>query len=96
VSGVFATNPREAPGAVTFRESIYMGETDLTPAQVQSLVQQMGQQYKGNSYHLLQTNCERAPWLRGGGGRQGSPGELRDPGLSASARILRAAAGDAG
>ncbi|KIZ02393.1 hypothetical protein MNEG_5568 [Monoraphidium neglectum] len=107
VSGVFATNPREAPGAVLFRESIYMGDTDLTPGQVQALVQQrlshrvrglgrsaspraliagasslrlwfqapgaassrrrrlarplsppqMGQQYKGNAYHLLQSNC---------------------------------------
>jgi hypothetical protein len=57
VSGVFATNPREAPGAVTFREGIYMGDTDLTPGQVQALVQSMGQQYKGNAYHLLQTNC---------------------------------------
>jgi len=58
VSGVFATQPREAPGAVLFRESIEMGETDLTPAQVQALVQQMGQQYKGCQYHLLQSNCE--------------------------------------
>jgi len=57
VSGVFATNPREAPGAVYFRESVHMGETDLTPAQVQQLVQQMGSHYKGNAYHLLQKNC---------------------------------------
>lgn len=56
VSGVFATRPREAPGAV-FRESILMGETSLTPQQVQHLVQQMGQHYKGNKYHLLQLNC---------------------------------------
>ncbi|KAI8469547.1 MAG: PPPDE putative peptidase domain-containing protein [Monoraphidium minutum] len=57
VSGVFCTAPLEAPGAVLYRESVYMGETDLTPAQVQALVQQMGQQYRGNAYHLLQSNC---------------------------------------
>jgi hypothetical protein len=34
-----------------------MGETDLTAAQVQHLVQQMGHHYKGNKYHLLQLNC---------------------------------------
>lgn len=57
VSGVFATNPREAPGAVLFREAVPMGETDLTPQQVQALVQRMGEAYKGNRYHLLQSNC---------------------------------------
>lgn len=57
VSGIFATKPREAPGAVTFREAICVGETDRSPQQVQQLVQQMGQQYLGNGYHLLQTNC---------------------------------------
>jgi hypothetical protein len=34
-----------------------MGETDKTPAQVQQLIAQMGYQYRGNSYHLLQKNC---------------------------------------
>lgn len=34
-----------------------MGDTSLTPQQVQHLVQQMGQHYKGNKYHLLQLNC---------------------------------------
>lgn len=85
VSGIFATKPREAPGAVTYRESICVGETDLTPQQVQQLVQQMGQQYKGNSYHLLQTNCNHfasdfcmqlvgkplPPWVRRSGMRAG-------------------------
>lgn len=88
VSGVFATNPREAPGAggctlcshafrpgsqthlpdqqpcmpaVHFRESIPMGDTDKTPAQVQQLIAQMGYQYRGNSYHLLQVG-----WKEGG------------------------------
>ena len=61
-----------------------MGETDLSPAEVYEVVQQLGQQYRGNKYHLLQMNCnnfssdlcyrltgERAPaWVReqGAGG----------------------------
>lgn len=57
MSGIFATNPREAPGAVIFRESITMGETTLSQAEVQQVVMKMGQQYKGNKYHLLQKNC---------------------------------------
>jgi hypothetical protein len=56
-SGVFATNPRDAPGQVVFREAISMGHTNLSAQEVQQLVQKMGQQYKGNKYHLLQKNC---------------------------------------
>eukprot|EP00878_Enallax_costatus_P003997 GHUV01004220.1.p1 GENE.GHUV01004220.1~~GHUV01004220.1.p1 ORF type:complete len:194 (+),score=26.97 GHUV01004220.1:525-1106(+) len=56
VSGIFATRPREAPGAA-YRECIHMGETTLSASQVQHLVQQMGHHYKGNKYHLLQLNC---------------------------------------
>lgn len=56
-SGVFATNPRDAPGPVTFRESIEIGETTLSPQEVQQVVHEMGMTYKGNRYHLLQRNC---------------------------------------
>lgn len=55
--GVFATNPREAPGTVTWREAIEVGTTDLTPAEVHEVVLQMGATYRGNRYHLLQMNC---------------------------------------
>ena len=34
-----------------------MGETDLTQQEVQQLVSRMGNEYKGNRYHLLQRNC---------------------------------------
>ena len=43
--------------AVLYREGIKIGETDLTPQQVQQVVQELGQQYKGNTYHLLERNC---------------------------------------
>ncbi|KAG2494192.1 hypothetical protein HYH03_007550 [Edaphochlamys debaryana] len=56
-SGVFATNPRDAPGQVIFRESVPMGETNLSQQEIHHLVQRMGNEYKGNNYHLLQRNC---------------------------------------
>ncbi|EFN55274.1 hypothetical protein CHLNCDRAFT_13602, partial [Chlorella variabilis] len=55
--GVFATNPRHAPGTVAWREAIPVGHCDLSPAEVHAVVQQMGAQYRGNRYHLLQMNC---------------------------------------
>jgi len=39
---------------VTFRERIDIGPTNLTPQEVQDVVQEMGDTYKGNAYHLLQ------------------------------------------
>lgn len=55
--GVFATNPREAPGTVAWREAVPVGFTDMSQEEVHTLVQRMGQEYKGNRYHLLQMNC---------------------------------------
>ncbi|KAK2080308.1 hypothetical protein QBZ16_000161 [Prototheca wickerhamii] len=55
--GVFATNPRQAPGTVTFREAILLGETSLSARQVYAVVQELGQEFRGNAYHLLQQNC---------------------------------------
>jgi len=55
--GVFATHPRLAPGTVALREALSVGNTTLTPTEVYELVQNMGQEYKGNKYHLLQMNC---------------------------------------
>ena len=40
--------------AVTFRERIKIGETSLSPQEVQVTVQEMGESFKGNAYHLLQ------------------------------------------
>lgn len=56
-SGVFATSPKDAPGPVTFRESIVVGETALSSDEVQALMHTLGQTYKGSRYHLLQRNC---------------------------------------
>ncbi len=56
-SGIFATAPRDPPGTVVFRETVYMGDTDLTQNEVLQLVQRLGNEFKGNRYHLLQRNC---------------------------------------
>lgn len=56
-SGIFATHPREAPGEVEWRTGIAVGETDLSPQEVQQLVRHLGHHYLGTSYHLLQMNC---------------------------------------
>eukprot|EP00873_Tetraselmis_striata_P001339 jgi/Tetstr1/421603/TSEL_012544.t1 len=56
-SGIFATNPRDAPGPVQFRESIVIGETTLSQQEVQLLVHRLGETFKGNRYHLLERNC---------------------------------------
>ncbi|KAK9842103.1 hypothetical protein WJX81_008544 [Elliptochloris bilobata] len=57
MSGVFATAPRDAPGPVTWRESVVIGYTSLEPHEVQDVVQHLGYEFRGNSYHLLERNC---------------------------------------
>ena len=61
-SGVFATKPRDPPlmpngKPLQFRESIYIGESDLTEDEVSALIQRMGAEYRGRAYHLLEKNC---------------------------------------
>lgn len=57
ISGIFHTEPKKPPGPVEFRVSIPMGVCRLSKTEVERLVDQMGQGYKGNTYHLLQKNC---------------------------------------
>jgi len=55
-SGVFTHTPREAPGA-QHRESISMGLTNLSASQVRAVIDEMRDEYRGSSYHLLLRNC---------------------------------------
>lgn len=57
LSGIFHTEPKKPPGPVEFRVSIPMGECRLTKVEVEQLVDRMSDKYKGNTYHLLQKNC---------------------------------------
>ena len=36
-----------------------IGYTSLEPHEVQDVVQQLGYEFRGNSYHLLERNCAR-------------------------------------
>lgn len=36
-----------------------IGYTGLEPHEVQDVVQQLGYEFRGNSYHLLERNCAR-------------------------------------
>lgn len=56
-SGIFETAPRKTPGTVGFRQSIKVGRTFLTRQEVDELCDRLGEEYRGNQYHLLARNC---------------------------------------
>eukprot|EP00003_Mantamonas_plastica_P026125 TRINITY_DN5252_c0_g1_i1.p1 TRINITY_DN5252_c0_g1~~TRINITY_DN5252_c0_g1_i1.p1 ORF type:complete len:247 (+),score=66.63 TRINITY_DN5252_c0_g1_i1:213-953(+) len=58
-TGVFNMPPREIPDTpgVTFRESLVMGEIDMTVQDVDRIVNAMKPDWPGNEYNILQRNC---------------------------------------
>jgi hypothetical protein len=54
--GSFSHEPRGANGAV-FRESIVLGETELTSSQVKSLAATVSDEFDKQKYHLTDRNC---------------------------------------
>uniref|UniRef100_A0A915D6G8 PPPDE domain-containing protein n=1 Tax=Ditylenchus dipsaci TaxID=166011 RepID=A0A915D6G8_9BILA len=59
-SGVFENSPcdaNELGEQFTFRESISLGETDFSGSEVRRMVQLLGQEYRGDRYHLISKNC---------------------------------------
>jgi hypothetical protein len=56
-SGIFATQPREAPPPAKFRRTEIVGYTDMTEAEVENVVAELDRSYHGNTYHLLERNC---------------------------------------
>jgi len=55
-SGVFEVEPRQCPG-FTFRKSIYIGTTSLSPSQLREFLEQVAGNYNGDTYHLIAKNC---------------------------------------
>ena len=45
------------PGGARFRESLAVGETSLTSAEVEELLKRLSREYLGDRYHLLYRNC---------------------------------------
>jgi len=39
------------------RESIVIGTTDFLEEDVRNIIEQLGREYKGDQYHLLNKNC---------------------------------------
>ncbi|KAL0230079.1 hypothetical protein PCE1_003641 [Barthelona sp. PCE] len=57
ITGIFSTKPKCPPGLVTFNRSIYLGRTELSKLNVLEMVSALGKSWLGNSYHLLDRNC---------------------------------------
>lgn len=60
MSGVFEILPRDAEDLgeqFKFKESVVLGWTDFTMDEVSKIVEELGKQFKGDQYHLLNKNC---------------------------------------
>lgn len=55
-TGIFESKPRQYDG-FTFRKSILIGWTDVTPAQVKAVMAELAKKYRGNAYNLISKNC---------------------------------------
>lgn len=55
-TGVFDIVPRTAYGA-KFRETHLLGEVDITPRDLQRIIDELSDEFPGNSYHPLTRNC---------------------------------------
>ncbi|KAK4528710.1 hypothetical protein GAYE_SCF63G6655 [Galdieria yellowstonensis] len=55
-TGVFHVEPKNAQGA-SFRKSIYIGNTPLSPNEVFLVVQILADSFRGNTFSLLRRNC---------------------------------------
>ncbi|KAF7051488.1 hypothetical protein CFC21_059724 [Triticum aestivum] len=55
-SGVFQVEPKSCPGFI-FRRSVCMGTTNMSRAEVRAFLEDLAEDYHGDTYHLIVKNC---------------------------------------
>ncbi|KAH7547461.1 deSI-like protein At4g17486 [Ziziphus jujuba] len=55
-TGIFEAEPKQCEG-FTFRKTILIGKTDMGPAEVRTVMEELAEVYRGNAYNLITKNC---------------------------------------
>uniref|UniRef100_A0ACD5VM55 Uncharacterized protein n=1 Tax=Avena sativa TaxID=4498 RepID=A0ACD5VM55_AVESA len=55
-SGVFQVEPKSCPGFI-FRRSVCVGTTDMSRSEVRTFLEDLAEDYHGDTYHLIVKNC---------------------------------------
>lgn len=59
-SGIFDISPREAGELgeqFKYKQSLHLGNTDFTEHEVEKILEQLGKEFRGDRYHLMNRNC---------------------------------------
>eukprot|EP01137_Pigoraptor_chileana_P030557 Opistho-2@17199 len=56
-SGIYLTDPRDAESWAPFRSNVVVGRTHMTKADIYLLLRKMGEKFTGNSYSIIEKNC---------------------------------------
>ncbi len=59
-SGIFDIAPRQSMDLgeqFRFKEAIHLGNTDFRPLEVEKILDEMGRDFRGDRYHLMNRNC---------------------------------------
>lgn len=59
-TGIFEINPRdekELGEQFRFRQTVHIGYTDFTEEDVKRIVNELGKEFRGDRYHLMNNNC---------------------------------------
>ncbi|XP_046990052.1 deubiquitinase DESI2 [Schistocerca americana] len=60
ISGIFDITPRNAEELgeqFQFRQSVHIGNTDFTDDEVKRIIVELGKDFRGDRYHLMNKNC---------------------------------------